>query len=175
MLKRLLFGLVKGALIGAALAAIVVKGLGMVTWTTLFAFLFAAAAGILTALLTGKPIWASDAKVENGIKAVVGVIIGCVAMFGLRKWVGVDLDLNQLQAGAGRMGDLPAAALPAVSMLLALLFEIDNTGAESEDELSQKRMRLVEERKKRVGIEDAELAEDELEAAGAGAKARQRN
>ena len=55
MLKRLIFGLVKGFLIGAVLAAVVVKGLAMATWTTLFAFLFAAAAGVLTALLTGKP------------------------------------------------------------------------------------------------------------------------
>jgi hypothetical protein len=87
----------------------------------------AAAVGILTAIVAGKPVWARAAKVEALLKAVVGAFIAVTSMFGIRKWLpGVTLDLSRIGAGAGAVGDLPRVALPLVGMALALVFEVDD-------------------------------------------------
>ncbi len=129
MLKRLLLGLLIGLVVGGAVAAGVVKGLGIVMFTIpAIAYLLAAATGALTGLIAGKPIWSADGKIEAGLKAFFGALLAAGAMFALRQWVKVDVDLTALSAGAGTLGDLPAAALPAVAATLGAIFELDNTG-----------------------------------------------
>lgn len=129
MLKRLLLGLLIGLVVGGAVAAGVVKGLGIVTFAVpAFAYLLAAASGALTGLIAGKPIWSSDGKIEAGLKAFFGALLAAGVMFAMRQWVKVDVDLSAIGAGAGAVGDLPAAALPAVAATLGAIFELDNTG-----------------------------------------------
>ena len=50
-------------------------------------------------------------------------------MFALRRWAsGVDLDLTALHAGgSGHLGDLPAASLPLIALVLGMFFELDNS------------------------------------------------
>ena len=128
MLKRLLSGLVKGALIGSLLAVVLVKGLGMLSFPgALVAYPVVMLLGATTGLVAGKPIWAKGAKIEAGVKAVVGAGIASVELLLLRKWLNVDLDLSLIGAGAGAIGTLPAASLPLVAAALALVFEADNT------------------------------------------------
>jgi hypothetical protein len=43
------------------------------------------------------------------------------------------LDLSALGAGVGAAGELAATSLPAVATLLAVLFDLDNTGDEAAD------------------------------------------
>ncbi len=136
MVKRLVVGLVLGTVIGAVIAAVLVQGLGMTSFASaaVFAYLAAAVTGVLTGLVAGKPIWSADGKIEAGLKAFFGALLALGAMFALRTWAKLDVDLSSLKAGHGYVGDLPAASLPIVAAVLAAFFELDNTGdAKKED------------------------------------------
>lgn len=158
MLKRLLIGLVKGVLLGGVLGLVLVKGLGMATMGVWAAYLLAVVAGVLSGLVAGKPIWAEGARIEAGLKAVVGALLGAGLMYGVRRWLGLHLDLGQF--GQGSVADLPIVSLPLVATALSMLFELDNTG---DDEDEPKAPAATG--KKRVGgatVDEAELL-DELE------------
>ncbi len=128
MLKRLIVGLILGTVIGAVVAAVLVQGLGMMLFSNaVFAYLAAAATGVITGLVAGKPIWSADGKIEAGLKAFFGILLGLGAMFVLRTWVNVNLDLSMLKAGEGALGSLPAASLPIIAAVLAGFYEIDNS------------------------------------------------
>jgi hypothetical protein len=127
MATRLIFGLLKGVLIGGVLAALVVKGLGLLTMTGLTAYALAVGAGTIAGLVAGKPIWASGAKLEALLKAIAGAGLGALALFALRRWVHLELDLTAQGLGQGAVSELVVTALPAVTSVLALLFELDNT------------------------------------------------
>jgi hypothetical protein len=133
MLKRLIGGLVKGVLVGALLAVVLVKGLGITALGAAVAYPAAVVAGILTALVAGKPIWARGAWIEVVLKGVAGSVLAAGFMFALRRWVHLPLDLSGLGAGVGAAGELAATSLPAVATLLAILFDLDNTGDEPAD------------------------------------------
>ncbi len=133
MLRRLIFGLVLGLIVGCALAAGLVH-LGAVNYLGAgggaLAYVSAALAGTLTGLLAGKPIWAADAKIEGALKAVFGALISVGAMFALRQWAGgiVVPSLEFVGAGGpGPVGELPAASLPLIAGVLGALFGLDNT------------------------------------------------
>jgi hypothetical protein len=135
MLKRLIIGLILGVVIGGVVAAVLVQGLG---WASGFpypvlAYLAAAATGVITGLVAGKPIWSADGKIEAGLKAFFGALLGLGAMFALRSWANVHLDLSMLKAGEGELGNLPAAALPIIAAVLAGFYEIDNSPATDAD------------------------------------------
>jgi hypothetical protein len=159
MLKRLLVGLLLGAVIGAVVAAVLVQGLGMALYANaLVAYLAAAATGVVAGLVAGKPIWAADGKIEAGLKAFFGVLLGLGGMFALRQWGHVHVDLGALKAGVGNLGDLPAASLPIIAAVLAGFYELDNSpspegekkddaagGAASSKKVAGKKVRVAEE------------------------------
>ena len=132
MLKRLIVGLILGTVIGAVVAVILVQGLGMVMFANaVFAYLAAAATGVITGLVAGKPIWASDGKIEAGLKAFFGILLGLGGMFALRTWGNMHVDLGMLKAGEGFIGALPAASLPIIAGVLSAFYEIDNSPGDS--------------------------------------------
>jgi hypothetical protein len=145
MLRRLIFGLVLGLMVGAALAAGLVR-LGEGSFAAgsgvLIAYLAAALAGGVTGMIAGKPIWAPSAKIEGGLKAVVGALMGAGAMFALRQWAtGFDVNLSFLGGGGpAPVGELPAASLPLIAALLGGLFGLDNTDDESDAAATRKRI-----------------------------------
>src|SRR5579862_9499803 len=96
MFRRLIVGIVVGVVTGALVAAAMIKGLGIVTLgsTAFLAYAAAAVTGIVIGLVAGKPIWAKGAWIEVGLKAFFGALLAAGAMFALRKWVGVDVDLS---------------------------------------------------------------------------------
>jgi hypothetical protein len=102
--------------------------------------------GVLTGLVAGKPIWASGAKIEAGLKAFFGAALGAGLMFALRQWGGAfELDLRFIGAGHGAVGDLPAASFPLLAAVLGAFFELDNTGdgnAEGKGESGGERKRV---------------------------------
>lgn len=131
MVKRLIVGLVLGLVLGAVIAAVLVQGLGIASFAAsgaAVAYVTAALTGVLSGLVAGKPIWAADGKIEAGLKAFFGALLALAAMFALRTWVHLSLDLSALEAGAGPIGDLPAASLPLIAALLSTFYELDNTG-----------------------------------------------
>src|SRR5262249_12471923 len=113
MLRRLLVGLVIGLVVGGLLAAALIKGFGMPlldgTGGAVLAYVSAALGGVLTGLVAGKPIWAQGGRIEAGLKAAFGALLAVGAMFALRQWVTVHVNLTAVGAGDGPLGDLPAA------------------------------------------------------------------
>lgn len=172
MLKRLIVGLILGIVIGAVVAAVLVQGLGMALFSNaVFAYLAAAATGVITGLVAGKPIWAADGKIEAGLKAFFGVLLGLGAMFVLRTWANIHLDLSMLKAGEGGLGELPAASLPIIAAILAGFYEIDNSpsadGDKKDDDAGAassskkgggKKVRVADEDDEDAEVEEAEEA-----------------
>src|SRR5271165_806544 len=110
MLRRLVVGLILGLIVGGLVAAGLVAGMHQTLFgdggaESVFAYLAAAVTGVLTGLVAGKPIWASGARIEAGLKAFFGALLAAGLMFAVRRWVNFPLDL----AFAG----LPAGAQPA--------------------------------------------------------------
>jgi hypothetical protein len=169
MIRRLLVGLVLGALVGAVVAAALIKGLGILAFGTLLALAAGAATGALVGLVAGKPIWASGAKIEAGLKAFAGALLGVGAMFLVRKFLNQEIDLAQFGAGAGTIGDLPATSLPIVAAVLGAFYEVDNT-PETPDKKSSSAPARVADKKVRVESEE----DDELEADAAASKRAKR-
>jgi hypothetical protein len=175
MIRRLFVGLVLGLIIGGLVAAGLVAGLHVTAFLggggAVLAYLAAALTGTLTGLFAGKPIWATNAKVEAGLKAFFGALIGTGLMFALREWGGgFHVDMSALNAGgAGPLGELPAASLPLIAAVLGAFFELDNTGGGGE-EGQNKATKALPEPRKRVGAGSANgkaqpraSAEEELE------------
>lgn len=167
MLKRLIVGLVLGVVIGAIAAAVLVQGLGMAVFASAaLAYLAAAATGALSGLVAGKPIWSADGKIEAGLKAFFGVLLGLGGMFVLRQWVHLQVDLDMLKAGEGEIGDLPAASLPIIAAVLSGFFELDNTPSEDAPKGEDSDKKPVGTGKKvRLAEEDGDDADDEEPAA----------
>ncbi|MBK7581301.1 MAG: hypothetical protein IPI67_13935 [Myxococcales bacterium] len=166
MLKRVLFGLLKGSVVGGLLGAAVVFGLGMPVFAAWLAYVAAALTGALTGLVAGRAIWEKDARIEAGLKAGVGAVIATLAMFAVRKWLNVSLNLGQL--GHGAVGQLPLASLPLISTVLALFYELDNTGDSGAPETPAKKVRVEAEGADAVASTDdlqAALEADDEEAA----------
>jgi hypothetical protein len=139
MLRRLLVGLVLGLVVGGLVAAGFVQGLHILTFGegtggALFAYASAAVTGVLTGLVAGKPIWASGAKIEAGLKAFFGALLAAGLMFALRQWGGAIPVPTTVFTPAGlHLGDLPATALPLLAAVLGGFFELDNTGGDESD------------------------------------------
>jgi hypothetical protein len=178
MLKRLIVGLILGTVIGAVFAAVLVQGLGMLVFSNaVFASLSAAATGVVTGLVAGKPIWAADGKIEAGLKAFFGILLGLGGMFALRTWANVQVDLTMLKAGAGNLGHLPATSLPIIAGLLAAFYEIDNSpNVESDKKDDEARGAASSKKgagkKVRVEAEDENAEDDEVEESVAKKKGR---
>lgn len=164
MLKRLIVGLVLGGVIGAVVAAVLVQGLGWLTFPNgIVAYLAAAATGVVAGLVAGKPIWSADGKIEAGLKAFFGALLGLGGMFALRSWVNFDLDLETLKAGHGTIGQLPAASLPLIAMLLAGFYELDNSGSSDKKDEESKDGASSKESGKKVRVAKEEEVEEEEE------------
>lgn len=136
MLGRLLVGLVKGLLIGALLGFGLAK-LGLGAPIALIAYPAAALVGILVGLVAGKPIWAKDAKIEAGMKAFVGAILGAGLMFAARRWLTMDVALPlqglvEAKASSGALGMLAITSLSMIAAVLGGFYEADNDPAEGE-------------------------------------------
>ncbi len=162
MLRRLLVGLVLGVVLGGLAAAALVRGLGVVSFAVaggaLLAYAAAVVLGAVTGLVAGKPVWAKGAWIEVGLKAFFGSLLAAGIMFVLRRWVDVSVNLGGLGAGAGLLGDLPAASLPIISTLLSVFYEIDNTDSGEAEEKKDQPKRVA------AGKSKARIAEDEAEA-----------
>ena len=163
MFNRLLVGLVKGTVLGGLVAALLVAGLGITSFAGLLGYLAAVGTGAFIGLVAGKPIWRPGAKVEAGLKSMVGGGVAAVVLLLLRKWLGVDVDLSAYGLGHGSIGDLPVVALPAIGAGIAAFFEIDNTDAMATDVQDGKKARIASE-KQRVQADGAASAEAEAEA-----------
>ncbi|MCB9631595.1 MAG: hypothetical protein H6721_05575 [Sandaracinus sp.] len=126
--KRLLLGLIKGLLVGAALGAGAHFGLGWTTATGLLAYLLAMGAGASAGLLGGKPPWRQDTWIESVLKAVAGLGVGALLYWVTSTWVAIGLPLSFLGLEEGTpWTSHPLLMLPAVALVFGTLVELDNT------------------------------------------------
>lgn len=134
MFARLIIGILKGLVVGGLMGLGLVKlGLGLFVGGWAFvAYIAAALSGVVVGLIAGKPIWAKDAKIEAGMKAFVGALLGAGLMFGLKK---LQLPLaDTVPAAFGIMtkdpqtlATFPVTALALIASVLGGFYEADNT------------------------------------------------
>nr|QVV57672.1 hypothetical protein [Myxococcales bacterium] len=139
MLGRLIVGILKGLIVGGLIGFGLVK-LGMAVPISVVAYIAAAVTGVVVGLIAGKPIWAKDAKIEAGMKAFVGALLGAGLMFAARRWIHVPLVLpeaatnalgvtRQIQASEQAL-TLSSFAMTSLAMVAAVLggfYDADNT------------------------------------------------
>jgi hypothetical protein len=148
MLRRLILGMVFGLIVGGAVAFGLVR-LGELAFTSgggeAIGYLSSAVAGALTGAIAGKPIWASGAKIEAGLKSFFGAVLAVGAMFALQRWGGgIKPELSAL-GGDGNIpiGELPLMSLPLISGVLGGLFGLDNTDEPDKGEPPRTRKRVA--------------------------------
>lgn len=132
MIKRAAWGLAKGLIVGALIAAALVFGLGVASLTHAAAYIMAGLAGVLTGLVAGKPIWHEGARIEAGLKAFFGAILGGGALYALQRWA--PLPANIVPLGRSFVGDVSVAAFPLIAAVIGFIYEIDNTPSSDEPE-----------------------------------------
>lgn len=145
MIGRLLLGLLKGILVGGLFGFGIANIPGLAAPGAVAHYLLAAAAGVLVGLVAGKPIWAKDAKIEAGMKALVGAVIGAGLMFAVRRWMTVpfpdvaalakftvpNTSLGESAGSHGTIGGLALTSFALVTGVLGMFYDADNTpGAE---------------------------------------------
>ena len=133
MLGRLIIGIIKGLVVGGLIGFGLLQ-LGFAVLPAWLAYIAAAITGILIGLIAGKPIWAKDAKIEAGMKAVVGALLGAGLMFAARRWLTMSLPTELLsrigvmtKSETMRLGTFPITALATIAAVLGGFYDADNT------------------------------------------------
>jgi len=134
MFARLIVGILKGLVVGGLIGFGLVKlGLGLfVGKFAILAYVAAAVTGIIVGLIAGKPIWAKDAKIEAGMKAFVGALLGAGLMFGLRKLeiplaASVPEIFGIMTKDPQTLGTFPVTGLAMIAAVLGGFYDADNT------------------------------------------------
>jgi len=130
---RLLVGLIKGILLGG-LIGYGLAAAGLTILPAWVAYGGAAVVGLLVALVAGKPIWAEDARIEVGAKAVAGIVVAPGLMALVRHFLEVGLPLSPTvlpgvaAADGVTLGTFAVTSFALVAAVLAGFFDADNDG-----------------------------------------------
>jgi hypothetical protein len=175
MLGRLLIGIVKGLLVGGLIGFGLAK-LGFAAPMAIIAYLAAALTGVLIGLIAGKPIWAKDAKIEAGMKAFVGALLGAGLMYAARRWLTMPLplalgplsaantSLGEAATSTGTIGGMAITSLAAIAALLGGFYEVDNDPADG-GHAAESGGKRAPASNKRIAADDAsDEADEELDA-----------
>jgi hypothetical protein len=137
MFARLIVGILKGLVVGGLIGFGLLK-LQLAVTPAILAYIAAALTGIIIGLVAGKPIWAKDAKIEAGMKAFVGALLGAGLMFAVRRWLTMPLmpalpnalgAAKQIEAagGAVTLGQFSMTSLATIAAVLGGFYDADNT------------------------------------------------
>jgi hypothetical protein len=123
---RVILGLLKGGLVGAALGTAALK-LGIASG--FLAVVVYALIGGLAGIVAGRPPWRQDTIWTTVLKGIFGALVGGAFYWGARKLLG-----GAHVAFAGRLGlpdrplvELPALLGPLVGALWGIFVEIDDS------------------------------------------------
>jgi hypothetical protein len=178
VLTRLLIGLVKGLVLGA----IIGYGLAVAGFTAgWLAYIAAALTGLMVALVAGKPIWAKDARIEVGMKAAAGTILGPLILLAVRSFLGMELPfdprtlpgLEALPEGL-TLGTFSVTALAMVAATLAAFYDADNSPAPAAETKGPKSAARAGAKRIESSAVDESLASAEDEASEADAVQQKR-
>ena len=127
---RVLLGLVKGGIVGAAVgfaASRVGFGAGPTAW------LVYGAVGFLVGIVCGKPPWRQETIWTSVVKGVVGLVV-CMGLFWVARKVfggmqAPELLLAPLGASHGQaLVSMPALLGPLIGILYGAFVEVDDGG-----------------------------------------------
>lgn len=135
MLKRLLVGLLKGLVIGGAIAAGIQYGLPAahvvldVPSGGLLGFLLAMGVAGTTGIFAGRPPWQQGAWIEAALKGMVGVGAGALVYWLGSTYGALSVPFPGL-AEAAPWTSIPVLFLPVISGTYGAVVELDNTGGD---------------------------------------------
>ena len=135
---RLLLGLLKGGVVGAALGAgafkLGISGgiLGTITYAVI---------GGLVGILCGKPPWRQDTVWTTTLKGIFGAVVGGAIFWGLGKLLpGMHLAFTaKLGAPDRPLIDLPVLIGPLVGAIWGAFVELDDGGSSAKSSPAQKK------------------------------------
>lgn len=120
---RVIFGLVKGAIVGGAVA----YGTLQLGWVTgVFAYLACALVGAVVGVVAGQPPWRAETIWTPVIKMLVGAIIGAGLCFVGFRFL-PDPSFNVASVGALELHSGPVLA-PLIGILYGIFVEVDDGG-----------------------------------------------
>jgi len=130
---RVILGLLKGGVVGAAIGAGALK-LG-IAGGVLAVVTYAVIGGVV-GMLCGRPPWRQDTVWTTALKGIFGAVVGAALYWGAGKLFG-----STHLAFASRLGvpadrplvDIPLLLGPAVGALWGLFVEIDDGGSADKD------------------------------------------
>lgn len=162
MLGRLLIGIVKGLVIGGLVGFGLVK-LGMGLPGAVIAYLAAAVTGVVIGLVAGKPIWAKDAKIEAGAKAIVGALLGVGLMAAARHWLTMPLPfaVGNLTPTGATVGGFSMTSLAAIAALLGGFYDADNDDSGEEEAPKAAAKGEKQQGNRRIAQQESVTEEDE--------------
>ena len=122
---RILLGLLKGGIVGAAIAYLASR-IGLVTGT--IALLMYGVIGAVAGLVCGKPLWRQETLFTPLLKAVFGFGVGIGAALIARKFLsGVTLPIAAIPGAADHpFPDVPLLLGPVIGILYGSLIELDD-------------------------------------------------
>ncbi len=153
--KRLVFGLLKGLVIGGAIGALFHFALGVPALTAAWqAYLLYAGVGAVSGVFAGRAPWQQGAWVAAILKGVFGLVVGAV-LFALGKSFLPALTLPLPGAILAPLAMTPVAFAPMLAAVYAMLVELDDGGEEPEPAATTKV------RAGKIALEDIDVGEDE--------------
>jgi hypothetical protein len=124
--NRLLFGALKGGMIGALVALGLMLGLGWATTPGLLGSLVAMGVGATAGLVSGKPPWRQDMFVESLVRAVAGFAVGALVHVVGSRFLAAPLPFAVLTAAKGTpWAEVPLVFLTPIGLVYGALVELD--------------------------------------------------
>jgi hypothetical protein len=163
MVLRLIFGLVKGLVLGGLLGYGLAAA-GFAVPGAIVAYLGVAVVGLLVACIAGKPIWAKGARIEVGMKAVAAALLAPALLYAVRRWITPGLPFDPavmgLEGAGASLGTFAVTSYAIVAAVLGGFFDADNDPSEGKEEAPGK----AKAPKKRIEAAAAKQAEPLAEA-----------
>lgn len=134
MFRRLLFGLLKGLVIGGAFGALMTFALGVpLIPAGILSYMFFGGIAALAGVAAGQPPWREGAWVGSILKAVFGFAIGAGLYWVGQRFLNFPVGgLAGLPAGA-TFAQAPLTFAPALAAVFSMLIELDDGGEPATD------------------------------------------
>jgi hypothetical protein len=128
--KRILFGLVKGTVLGLAVGCLFHFGLGWRVAPDLLGYLIAMGTGATAGILAGRPPWLHEAWLESLLKGVFGLAVGAALYWAAVRFIPSPVSFSVFGSPENtEWTSLPMLVAPPIAVLFALVVELDNNGA----------------------------------------------
>jgi hypothetical protein len=128
---RILIGLLKGGVVGAALGYLASRA-GIESG--LLAVLVSGVVGAVVGLICGKPVWRQDTLWTPLLKAVFGFGVGLGVTFLARKFLsGVHIPIAAIPGAAEHaLPEVPALLATGIGLLYGAFVELDDAGGDGQ-------------------------------------------